>query len=74
MFLCPHFLISRYMTLKENALTLENHIETKTIVKVALFIYVHLFLKSCSRTEFIGCVDFKIGSGEMTDIPTLIEY
>ena len=34
-----------YDFLKENALTLENHIELKTIVrKLALFIYVHLFL------------------------------
>lgn len=64
-----------YEFLKENALTLENHIELKEYCEEVGIIYLctPFSLKAAQELNSIGCVDFKIGSGEMTDIPTLIE-
>lgn len=64
-----------YEFLKENSLTLENHIELKNYCEKVGIIYLctPFSLKAAQELNSIGCVDFKIGSGEMTDIPTLIE-
>ena len=64
-----------YEFLKENALTLKNHAELKNFCEKIGIIYLctPFSLTAARELKSIGCIDFKIGSGEMTDIPTLIE-
>ncbi len=64
-----------YEFLKKNALSLDNHLEIKQYCEKVGIIYLctPFSLKAAQELNSIGCVDFKIGSGEMTDIPTLLE-
>lgn len=64
-----------YEFLKLHALTLEQHIEIKKYCEEIGIIYLctPFSYKAACELNDIGVSAFKIGSGEMTDIPTLIK-
>ena len=68
-----NFDIPLYDFLKMHALTLEQHIEIKKYCKEIGIDYLctPFSLKAAYELNEIGVDAFKIGSGEMTDIPTL---
>lgn len=68
-----NFDIPLYDFLKMHALTLEQHIELKKYCEEIGIIYLctPFSLKAAYELNEIGIEAFKIGSGEMTDIPTI---
>lgn len=70
-----NFDIPLYDFLKLHALSLEQHIELKNYCKEIGIQYLctPFSLKAAYELNEIGVDAFKIGSGEMTDIPTLIK-
>lgn len=70
-----NFDIPLYDFLKLHALTLEQHIEIKKYCEEIGIIYLctPFSYKAACELNDIGVNAFKIGSGEMTDIPTLIK-
>lgn len=64
-----------YDFLKLHALTLEQHVELKRYCEEIGIIYLctPFSLKAAYELNEIGVEAFKIGSGEMTDIPTLVK-
>lgn len=62
-----------YDFLKRNALTLDQHVELMNYCKEIgiLYLCTPFSLKAAYELNEIGVSAFKIGSGEMTDIPTL---
>ena len=64
-----------YKFLKKNALKLSDHIKLKSYCEKINISYLctPFSLKAAEELYSIGCRDFKIGSGEMTDIPTLLK-
>ena len=64
-----------YEFLKENSFKLKDHEELKNFCYKSNITYLctPFSLKAAKELYSIGCEDFKIGSGEMTDIPTLVE-
>lgn len=64
-----------YDFLKKNALKLSDHKKLKEHCEKIGIIYLctPFSLKAAQELFSIGCTEFKIGSGEMTDIPTLLE-
>ncbi|MDD5070089.1 MAG: N-acetylneuraminate synthase family protein [Candidatus Omnitrophica bacterium] len=71
--LSSNFDIPLYDFLKEYALTLEQHIELKKCCeKIGIqYLCTPFSYKAALELNDIGVEAFKIGSGEMTDIPTL---
>ena len=70
-----NFDIPLYDFLKLHALTLDQHIELKNYCKEIgiLYLCTPFSLKAAYELNEIGVSAFKIGSGEMTDIPTLLK-
>jgi N-acetylneuraminate synthase len=70
-----NFDIPLYDFLKLHALTLEQHIELKNYCDEIGITYLctPFCLKAAYELNDIGVTAFKIGSGEMTDIPTLLK-
>lgn len=70
-----NFDIPLYEFLKLHALTLEQHVELLQYCKEIgiLYLCTPFSLKAACELNEIGVAAFKIGSGEMTDIPTLKE-
>lgn len=70
-----NFDIPLYDFLKRYALTLDQHIELKRYCKEIGIQYLctPFSLKAAYELNEIGVDAFKIGSGEMTDIPTLVK-
>jgi N-acetylneuraminate synthase len=70
-----NFDIPLYDFLKLYALTLEQHIELKNYCNETGIMYLctPFSLKAAYELNDIGVTAFKIGSGEMTDIPTLLK-
>lgn len=70
-----NFDIPLYDFLKKNALTLDQHVELMAYCKEIgiLYLCTPFSLKAAYELNEIGVSAFKIGSGEMTDIPTLKE-
>ena len=68
-----NFDIPLYDFLKQHALTLDQHVELMNYCKEIGIIYLctPFSLKAAYELNEIGVPAFKIGSGEMTDIPTL---
>ncbi len=68
-----HFDIPLYDSLKLHALTLDQHVELKKYCEDIGIIYLctPFSLKAAYELNEIGVEAFKIGSGEMTDIPTI---
>jgi len=65
-----------YSFLKKNALKLSDHIKLKNFCdKVGIqYLCTPFSLKAAKElVKFVGVDGFKIGSGEMTDVPTLLE-
>lgn len=63
-----------YEFLKKNALTLDAHRELKAYAEEIgiLYLCTPFSWKAAQELETIGIAAYKIGSGEMTDIPTLV--
>ena len=70
-----NFDIPLYDFLKLHALTLDQHIELQNYCKEIgiLYLCTPFSLKAAYELNEIGVSAFKIGSGEMTDIPTLLK-
>lgn len=70
-----NFDIPLYDFLKLHALTLDQHIELMQYCKEIgiLYLCTPFSLKAAYELNEIGVSAFKIGSGEMTDIPTLVK-
>ncbi len=70
-----NFDIPLYDFLKKHALTLEQHLEIKEFCeKIGIqYLCTPFSLKAAYELNDIGVCAFKIGSGEMTDIPTLLK-
>ena len=70
-----NFDIPLYDFLKLHALTLDQHIELMNYCKEIgiLYLCTPFSLKAAYELNEIGVSAFKIGSGEMTDIPTLLK-
>ena len=68
-----NFDIPLYEFLQLNALTLDDHIELMKYCEEIgiLYLCTPFSLKAAYELDEIGCPAFKIGSGEMTDIPTI---
>jgi len=69
----PNYNIPLYDFLKKHALHLEQHVELKEYCqKIGIqYLCTPFSYKAAEELEKIGVEAFKIGSGEMTDIPTL---
>lgn len=70
-----NFDIPLYEFLKINSLSLEDHVKLKEYCELIDITYLctPFSLKAAQELNEIGIEAFKIGSGEMTDIPTLEE-